>query len=135
MAININQIIAWSDSSIPENWVICDGNNGTPDLRGKFIYGKRDDSDAPISTSAVEHSHVGGVSSTLSTHTHSVTVTLSSAGGDGHYAGGTSVASGTHTHSRTMTLKSAGSHSHTTTLSNANGLPDYIYLYYIMKVA
>lgn len=30
---------------IPTNWVLCDGNNGSPDLRGKFVYGATDDDD------------------------------------------------------------------------------------------
>jgi hypothetical protein len=28
-----------SSSSIPSGWALCDGNNGTPDLRSRFIYG------------------------------------------------------------------------------------------------
>ena len=34
-------IIAWYGEidKIPENWTICDGTNGTPDLRNKFIIG------------------------------------------------------------------------------------------------
>jgi hypothetical protein len=34
-------IIAWYGEidKIPENWAICDGTNGTPDLRNKFIIG------------------------------------------------------------------------------------------------
>ena len=34
-------IIAWSGStaSIPTGFVLCDGNNGTPDLRGRFVVG------------------------------------------------------------------------------------------------
>lgn len=135
MTLNINQIIVWSDLSIPEKWQVCDGTNGTPDLRGMFVYGKYDDSDVPTSASSIEHSHVGGISSTAPNHTHSATATLSSAGGDGHGSGGTSVASGTHTHSVSLSLGSSGAHSHTTTLSNSNGLPNYISLYYIMKVA
>ena len=32
-------------ASIPSGWVLCDGNNSTPDLRDKFIVGaKQDDS-------------------------------------------------------------------------------------------
>lgn len=30
-------IIAWSGTEIPEGWVICDGNNNTPNLINKFI--------------------------------------------------------------------------------------------------
>jgi microcystin-dependent protein len=33
-------IIAWyGQNLIPDGWVICDGNNGTPDLRNKFLRG------------------------------------------------------------------------------------------------
>ena len=37
----IGGIIMWSGvpSTIPANWRLCDGNNGTPDLRGKFVVG------------------------------------------------------------------------------------------------
>lgn len=30
-------IVMWSGTEIPEGWIICDGNNGTPNLIGKFI--------------------------------------------------------------------------------------------------
>lgn len=34
-------IVAYSGTSetIPEGWAVCDGENGTPDLRGRFILG------------------------------------------------------------------------------------------------
>lgn len=32
-------IIMWSGSSIPLGWALCNGNFGTPDLRGRFIVG------------------------------------------------------------------------------------------------
>jgi microcystin-dependent protein len=32
----------WSGSTIPTYWVLCDGSNGTPDLRNKFILGATD---------------------------------------------------------------------------------------------
>lgn len=34
-------IVMWSgsQSNIPSGWVLCDGNNGTPDLRNRFIVG------------------------------------------------------------------------------------------------
>jgi len=32
-------IIAFYGDQIPPGWRICDGNNGTPDLRGRFILG------------------------------------------------------------------------------------------------
>eukprot|EP00972_Heterocapsa_arctica_P080448 11855058-Heterocapsa_arctica.AAC.1 len=30
---------AGSVSSIPQYWALCDGSNGTPDLRDRFIFG------------------------------------------------------------------------------------------------
>ena len=34
-------IVMWSGTkdNIPEGWALCDGSNGTPDLRGRFIVG------------------------------------------------------------------------------------------------
>ena len=32
-------IVMWTGDSIPEGWVLCNGQNGTPDLRGRFIVG------------------------------------------------------------------------------------------------
>jgi microcystin-dependent protein len=30
-------IVAWNGSTAPYGWAVCDGQNGTPDLRGRFI--------------------------------------------------------------------------------------------------
>ena len=37
-------IIMWSGATnaIPSGWVICDGNNSTPDLRNRFVVGAGD---------------------------------------------------------------------------------------------
>lgn len=32
-------IIMWSGTVVPEGWRLCDGSNGTPDLRGRFVVG------------------------------------------------------------------------------------------------
>lgn len=32
-------IVSWTGSIAPTGWAICDGTNGTPDLRGRFILG------------------------------------------------------------------------------------------------
>ncbi|KAJ6239507.1 sowah [Anaeramoeba flamelloides] len=34
-----NQVILWTEKKIPEGWIICDGQNGTPDLSGRFFMG------------------------------------------------------------------------------------------------
>ena len=35
----VGVIVMWSGSSIPEGWALCNGQNGTPDLRDRFIVG------------------------------------------------------------------------------------------------
>ena len=39
--VPIGGIIMWSgtEAALPANWKVCDGTNGTPDLRGKFVRG------------------------------------------------------------------------------------------------
>lgn len=67
--IPIGGIINWSGTilAIPENFQLCDGTNGTPDLRNNFVIGAGD-------THAVDDT--GG---TL-THTHSTSAPLDTAG-------------------------------------------------------
>ncbi|MCC5464566.1 hypothetical protein [Pelosinus baikalensis] len=38
-SVPIGGIIMWSGSDIPTSWALCNGSNGTPDLRGKFVLG------------------------------------------------------------------------------------------------
>lgn len=39
-----NMIMIWSGAivDIPAGWALCDGNNGTPDLRNKIVIGAGD---------------------------------------------------------------------------------------------
>jgi microcystin-dependent protein len=41
--IPVGGIVAWWQEEIPDGWVLCDGNNDTPDLRGWFVMGAPDD--------------------------------------------------------------------------------------------
>jgi len=38
----VGGIIMWSGSTIPSGWALCDGSNGTPNLKGKFVLGYND---------------------------------------------------------------------------------------------
>jgi len=46
-------IVMWhgSISTIPEGWALCNGSNGTPDLRDRFIVGASQDNEGNASTS------------------------------------------------------------------------------------
>jgi len=61
-------IIMWNGSvgSIPSGWVLCNGSNGTPDLRDRFVVGAG-------STYAVGATG-GSANAVLVSHTHSVSV-------------------------------------------------------------
>jgi prepilin-type N-terminal cleavage/methylation domain-containing protein len=73
-------IVAWSGTidSIPKGWVLCDGTNGTPDLRDKFIVGARQDDQGTAKTTimgslsktggAISHDHGG------TTGSHALTI-------------------------------------------------------------
>jgi hypothetical protein len=72
-AFPLGGIILWSGSvaAIPATWQLCNGTNGTPDLRDKFIVGAG-------STYAVGATG-GSANSTLPTHTHTASTSVSNA--------------------------------------------------------
>jgi microcystin-dependent protein len=57
-------IIMWSGavSAIPPGWVLCDGNNSTPDLRSRFVVGATGDGSNNVTFDA----NTGAVSSNYS---------------------------------------------------------------------
>lgn len=141
-------ILMWSGSivSIPSGWLLCNGSNGTPDLRDRFIVGAG-------STYAVAGTG-GSANAIVVSHTHTATTSIAGAttgvyldntqivdtGGGlfpqgeqpplywfvNGYTAPTVVDPG-HTHSASTSVASAGS-----SATNAN-LPPYYALAYIMK--
>jgi hypothetical protein len=61
-----------STASIPSGWFLCDGNNGTPDLRNRFIVGAG-------STYAVAATG-GSANAIVVSHTHTATSTVTDPG-------------------------------------------------------
>jgi hypothetical protein len=150
--IPVGGILLWSGSigSIPAGFVLCNGNNGTPDLRDRFIVG--------AGSNYVVNATGGSADSTLPIHTHgatsaSISESVVTDPGHTHNAGssvfvqtiedGSSVRlsnnSGNATSSSTTGISVATTTTTTTTNANAgvsatNGnLPPYYALCYIMK--
>lgn len=57
--LKIGSIGLWSGSlvTIPSGWIVCDGNNGTPDLRDEFVVGAGATYSPDDSGGAVNHTH------------------------------------------------------------------------------
>lgn len=78
-------ICMWSGllANVPTGWVLCDGANGTPDLRDRFIKGWTADVDPGTTGGAATHSHgvgtyapsahSGAAVDTHASHTHDYT--------------------------------------------------------------
>jgi hypothetical protein len=139
-------IVLWSGSiaAIPSGWALCNGSNGTPNLRDRFVVG---------AGSAYNPGNTGGAS----THTHSVTVnshvldasqmpnhfhtlgmqsSQAELPGQGFAAGGLFVnrIMVTGSGAATFTQGSGLGHSHTASSGSASNLPLYYALAYIMKL-
>ena len=77
-------ISMWSGSiaSIPSGWVLCNGSNGTPDLRNRFIIGAHSDNVGVANTTVTGTSTLTGGSkdAIVVSHTHTATSTVSDPG-------------------------------------------------------
>jgi hypothetical protein len=127
-----------SPTALGSGWQVCDGTNGTLDLRGKFpIYGTSE----PIGSTGgfSSHAHAVGVSGAQSAeHTHSISITLSTinGGANGIYELGGATVADTHNHSGGCTSPSSGAHTHSiNNTGTTNSLPPYIQLYFIKRIA
>jgi microcystin-dependent protein len=85
--IPVGSIIMWSGShlNIPNNWRLCDGTNGTPNLKGRFVVGY-DADDANYDA----HGKTGGAKERVLTinnipaHIHAVSIETSENGAHTH---------------------------------------------------
>ena len=124
-------------SAIPTGWQICDGTNGTPDYRGRFIMGASADTDLLVRGGSETHVHAGGTVAEGGAHTH--TPSSKTTGGPSATGGitgsGSWITGNNHNHNITPTIQSAGAHDHTIGTSGASdGLPPYKRLYWITRL-
>jgi len=139
-AIPSGGIIIWSGStgSIPATWYLCDGTNGTPDLRDRFIVGAGNTyavnaTGGSANAVVVSHTHTATSSVADPGHAHSYTKPAgapnNAAGGIPDYISITTDNTATAVTNITVatTVATAG-----VSGTNAN-LPPYYALAYIMK--
>ena len=148
----VGTIVAWggSPSNLPTGWILCDGTNGTPDLRNTFIMGSDIASVGQTGGSAdavvVAHTHTANHNHSASSNTagnHSHTVGFAdNVGGNPNIHKNSSNSDGF-----SKNTSSAGNHSHIITVNTANvttssagvdgagkNLPPYYKLAYIMYI-
>lgn len=121
-SVPIGSIIAWSGepSNIPNGWSICDGTNGTPDLRNKFVLGSS--SEKPMGTTGGAETHTLSVEE-MPAHRHTNTIYTPW----NIYGYGSGGGLNTATPNGDNTGIAGGSKPH-------NNMPPFYTLYYIMKV-
>ena len=144
----------WSGASIPSGWFLCDGSNGTPDLRDRFVVGSGStyatgDTGGSESVTLTEaqipsHTHAGPShthtfsGTTSSNGAHSFAARASAGGYDGAAAGNGgqryTLGGGNHTHTFSGTTASAsGITGAAGSGSSHENRPPYYSLAYIMK--
>ena len=133
-------ILIWSGSvgSIPSGYVICDGSNGTPDLRNSFVLGAGNSytvgqTGGSADSIVVSHTHTATSTVTDPGHLHSFTAAQFVSGSN--LQGGTvAVASQTNNTASAVTGITVATTNTSTGTSGTNAnLPPYYALAYIMK--
>ena len=107
-------IILWSGTlaNIPVGWVLCDGTRGTPDLRGKFVLGADTTHLAHTTGGATSHDHTATTNVAVSETSDSVEI------GVGY----------------PMLAITDVDATADTTINEANHMPPYVALYWIMRL-
>lgn len=132
-------IMLWSGAtgSIPSGWYLCNGQNGTPDLRNRFLVGAGDtysvnQTGGSADAIVVTHTHTATSVVTDPGHTHTVGL-VSYLGTSGSQYDGAKNSGTTTTSSNTTGITVATTNASTGVSGTNANLPPYYALAYIMK--
>lgn len=137
-AIPAGVIVMWSGSlvNIPSGWALCDGANGTPDLRDRFMVGAGNTYIPGAAGGSSSHTHGPG-SYTAPSHAHTFTGSTGTSNSNTMTPVSpqqTSCARANHGHSFTGTTDADGEDPISGTSAAASSLPPYYALAFIMKL-
>ena len=155
-------ICLWSGlvTAIPDGWALCNGSNGTPNLRDRFIVGAGSTYAPGATGGANTHTHTASAANTtagttigattltvaqipahmhelsnggkiLSTGVGSTFLSSGSSGTSVQYGAYVDSTGGAGSHTHTAT---GTAHTHTVTVATGDNLPSYYALAYIMKL-
>lgn len=148
--VPVGGIILWSGAlgSLPSNWQLCDGTNGTPNLQNRFVIGAggaynpgntgganslnlQHNHSGSTTSSAGTHSHTQGATGAGTSHTHNIHTSTPSAltaplkaadssqhNSEIHYHGLTTGAEAAHTHTNPDVDSGGTAHTHSVTSGN-----------------
>ena len=113
--------LALVSTTVPKGWAICDGTQGTPDLRGRFVLMAQDSAYSIMSTGgAATHTLT---EAEMPSHKHSLYFRF----GGGNGPGGSNIQSSQNSGPGDNTTPAGGNNPH-------NNMPPYYTLVYIMKL-
>lgn len=125
-------VMAGAGFVVPDGWAVCDGLNGTPDMRDKFVRAV-----ATNGGTNDDHTHTTGASSSSGAHVHTVSIAsaIGYASTSGvNYTG--SAASNQHQHlANNIASASAGAHTHTMgAMGGAETVPPYFTVWFVRRM-
>ena len=136
-------IAIWSGStgSIPSGWLLCNGSNGTPDLRNSFILGAGNTyavgaTGGSTDAIVVSHTHAATSTSVVSDPTHSHTFNVNNSGtsyGGGPVIPGSGSTYGTNAASTGITVATSTTNATAGVSGSGANMPPYYALAFIMK--
>lgn len=138
----IGTIIAWENLTIPANWAVCDGNNGTPNMVGRFVMGASVDGDVRATGGTDAHTHTMPSTSTRVAHNHGGSKVIASGSPSGSVkatsgAGAFQAPSTSHTHGNvSVSITGTDSHAHTIgDTGSTSHVPQYITRVFIKRIS